>query len=425
MLSKHFFRKNRKKLADLLPENSYALFTAKDPYIKGDGPHFSQTDSNLFYFSGIEQEETLLLIGKEITYLFISRPNPKKELWEGKQLKKNDAKKISGIKEIYYKDEFEKIVSYLFNKKSTLYVPEFIHEISTPSFEHFLNNLKNKYSKITTSPVTDLIKPLRQIKEKDEINEIKKAISITKQGFISVLKNLKHSKTEADIEAELSYNFTKNKAKHSYHPIVASGINATTLHYIKNNEKLKKNQLVLIDSGAEINNYKADITRTLPISGKFTKRQKEIYGAVLRIQEYAISLIKPGVIRKEYEIEVIKKTAKELVSLKLLPRSKINDLIEKLKSSPSQEELKRLISYVRPYYPHSTSHFLGLDTHDIGDYNSPMKEGEVITVEPGIYCKKENIGIRIEDNVLITKKGCENLSKAIPKKIKEIEKIYQ
>ena len=410
MLSKQFFKNNRKKLQENFKQNELALVHAKDPFIKGDGPYYSQIDSNLFYLTGISQVETICLIDSQQTYLFISRPNPSKELWEGKQLRKEQAKTISGIENIYYRDEFEeKFSSLIGRKKIKLYTQDFSHEISTPSGLTLLEKLSKKHPKITFVSINPLIKPLRQIKQKQEIQELKKAIAITKKGFFGVMKNMGKYSNETNIEAELSYVYTNNFSKHSYHPIVGSGGNATTLHYLSNNKSLKKNELVLIDSGAESNNYKADITRTLPVSGKFTKRQKQIYNAVLSIQEYAFSLLKPGIERKEYERKITQKTGEKLIELNLLSENKL------------EESLRNVL----PFSPHSTSHFLGLDTHDLGDYSSCIQEGEVITVEPGIYIKKENIGIRIEDNVLITKNGCRILSKNIPKTIEEIEKTMQ
>lgn len=409
MFSPRFFKNNRKKLMRCLEENSLVIFHAKDPYIKGDDSFFSQVDSNLFYFSGIEQENTILLIKKKnnsiTSILFIPRADSTTQLWEGEQLTKEKAQLLSGVSKVYYRDEINSI-SEIVDSYSPIYLPHYPYEVGKSSATLFFENLKDVCSQ-EFKDITPILKTLRSVKQKEEIEALRQAITITKKGIVSVMNNCKNYKTEADIEGELSKIYTQYFSQHSFHPIVACGHNATTLHYNANNKKLKKNSLVLIDTGAEYFHYKGDITRTIPVKGRFTNRQKEIYEAVLRVQKYAFSLLKPGVNRKEYERRIVKKIGKELVSLHLL----------------SQKKLDESLNSVREFYPHSTSHFLGLDTHDVGDYSSTIKEGEVLSVEPGIYSPDEGIGIRIEDIVVITKKGCKNLSKSIPKHIDEIEKI--
>lgn len=430
MLQKKFFIKSRKKLFQKLANNSLAIIHAKDPYMKGDSSYFSQFDPNLFYFSGITQEQTMLIISNTNntlqTYLFITKPDKKREIWEGKKITKQEAKKISGIKDIFYFDEFEKIMQKIFTQHSKIYLPENLHEVGKSSSTLYYDSLKETYQDHTFLTLEPYLKELRQIKEKEEITQIKSALKITNEGFRKILHSISKYNNEAQVEAELTKTFISNFAVHAYHPIVAQDNNALTLHYISNNTPLKKNKLLLIDAGAQINGYHSDITRTYPLSGKFTQEQKDVYTAVLTIQKYAISLLKPGIHRREYEIKVLLKTAKELIQLNLLPKKKIQHLIDNFSSKPESEKghyLKEIITLVKKYYPHSTSHFLGLDTHDSGDYSTTIQEGEVLTVEPGIYIKKKNIGIRIEDNVIITNKGCEILSKEIPKTIEEIEKI--
>lgn len=429
MLQKNFFIKSRKKLFQKLANGSLAIIHAKDPYIKGDSTYFSQFDPNLFYFSGITQEQTILIISKTNntlqTYVFITKPDKKKELWDGKKITNKKTKKISGIKNVFYLEESEKIISELLKTHTKIYLPENTHEIGKSCSTLYYNSLKEKYPKHSFLTLEPYLKELRQIKEKEEITQIISALKITNKGFRNILHSISTYNNEAEIEAELTKIFISNFAIHAYHPIVAHHKNALTLHYITNTAPLKKNKLVLIDAGAQINGYHSDITRTYPLSGKFTQEQKEVYTAVLTIQEYAISLLKPGSNRREYEIKVLQKTAQELVKLKLLPKKKVHNLIKNIssKSNDNKNFLKELITMTKPYYPHSTSHFLGLDTHDSGDYSTTVQEGEVLTVEPGIYIRKKNIGIRIEDNVVITKKGCKVLSKKIPKTIEEIERI--
>lgn len=432
MLEKKIFTKNRKKLFEKIANDSFAIIHAKDLHIKGDSTYFSQSDPNLFYFSGITQEQSILLIcktnNKLQTKLFIIRPNSKKEMWEGKKLSKQEAKNISGIQKTYYLDEFESIISEQLKTHKKIYLPENPHEIGKTEVTLYFDSLKEKFPSHSFLPLNPYLKELRQTKEKEEIKEIKKAIGITKKGFLEVLKSISNFKNETEIEGKLTQVFTSNFACHAYHPIVAQNENALILHYISNNSPLKKNKLLLIDAGAQYNQYHSDISRTFPISGKFTPQQKKVYSAVLHIQEYAISLLKPGVNRRKYEINIIKKTATELIKIKCIPEAKTQQLLENLSkqeitTDDYKKNLKELVELVKPFYPHSTSHFLGLDTHDLGDYSSEILEGEVLTVEPGIYIKKKNIGIRIEDNVLITKNGCKVLSKEIPKSIEDIEKI--
>jgi Xaa-Pro aminopeptidase len=238
---------------------------------------------------------------------------------------------------------------------------------------------------------------------------INHAMNITNKTFREIITNIKKFKSEKGIEAKISYIYTVNNCNHSYHPIIAQGKNACTLHYIKNNDNLNKKNLILIDSGAEFNNYKTDITRTFPISGKFTKRQKEIYQAVLDVQKEAIKMLKPGLERIEFEKKTFYMIAEKLIQLKII----------------TKEGFEKDKTIIRKYYPHSAGHFLGLDTHDLGDYNTKFQIGDVYTVEPGIYVNEENIGVRIEDNLLITSKGHLILSKKIPKEIKEIEELIK
>ncbi len=404
MFKSRFFKENRKKFTSEMKKNSIAIFFSKDQIIKGDGEYFDFCDPNIFYLTGIEQANAKLIIHKSKTgivneYLFIQKTSKQLEVWEGKKLSKSECVKISKIKNILYLEDFESLFKKIYDKVENLYTTQNKNYTKGKSeYELFVRKLEGK----TNLDSLEILKEIRSFKSPEEIKALEKAIAITKSGFDSVKKSLKSCKTEREVEAILSFEYIKQGGKHSYHPIIALGKNACTLHYIENDKKLNKNELLLIDSGCEYMNYKADITRVFPVSGKFTKRQKEVYNSVLDVQKYAISLLKHGILRVDWEKSVNQKMLEKLFELKLC-------------KNPIKMRKDEKRKVLLEYYRHSTGHFLGLETHDIGDYEKPFRDGQVITVEPGIYIDKEEIGIRIEDNVLITEKGCRVLSKGIPK----------
>ena len=380
--------------------------------MKGDSEFFDFPESNLFYLTGINQAKTKFLIHKnskgEINeHVFIQKTSKLIEVWEGAKLSVKEAKTISQMRNVKYLDEYEKVADGILSKVKNLYYfkNKELRGMDNPSeCSDYIRKVKRKY-KLNGINSFEIVRDLRQIKSKEEINEIRTAMRTTNEVFRNVLRNIKSYKSQQEVEASISYIYTKNLCRHSYHPIVASGKYANILHYISNDKKFKKNELVLIDSGAEFNNYKTDVTRTFPISGKFTKRQKEVYKAVLDVQKRAIKMLKPNLSRTSWERDVAKMILEKLIGLGVITR----------------EEFERNKEILRKYYPHRTGHFLGLDTHDLGDFKTPFQIGEVYTVEPGIYIKEEEIGVRIEDDVLITENGCEVLSKMIPKEIKSIE----
>ncbi len=418
---KNFHLENRKKFIEKIENFSISIFSSKDKIIKGDSEYFDYYDSNMIYLSGLFQANIILLILKEEKtyeeYLFIEKTNEKIKIWEGEKYSKKDVSEISKVKlkNIFYIEELDDFLKdKILNFKNIYFFKD--EKIQNPlyhSYNKLLIKIKKNYS-LNFINSYEIISSLRQIKEKYEIEEIKKAMKITNEAFRQVLEFLKSSKNEAQIEAILTFTYIRNFAKHAYHPIVASGSNSNILHYIRNSNNLKKNQVILIDSGAEYRGYKTDITRTFPIGGKFSKRQKEVYTSVLNVQKYAISMIKAGLNRSEWEKAVRLYLSEELIKLKLIKREKFNVL--------EFSEKNKIIS---KYYPHSTGHFLGLDTHDLGNNNTNFQEGEIYTVEPGIYIKEENFGIRIEDNILVRPDSCEILSYNIPKEIDEIEKLLK
>ncbi len=416
MLSQSEFIKHRKNLSNLLKPNSVLILNSKDPNYKRDGHHFSTPDSTLFYFTGITGTQTSYILykdceGKVSETLYLPQISEVDLVWGHDKITPLGATNVSGIKKIIFREKFEEDVTNLSQEVENIYcfVDPSEDRLGKSTNDLFIDSLKEKYdSKLRLKECFDIISSLREIKSKEEISQIKTALKTTQDGFLKILQNISTFKNEREIQATLSYEFEKNGMTHAYQPIVGSGKNACTLHYVKNNQSLSREDLVLIDAGAEFDLYDSDITRTYPLSGKFTPRQKEVYQAVLDVQKFAIENLKVGITKKELD---------ELVS------SFMDEKLKELNLSQKYIEVYLPSRKISNYYPHSIGHYLGLDTHDLGTYTSPIKEGVVMTIEPGIYIPEENIGIRIEDNVLVTKNGVEILSKDIPKEIEDIEKL--
>ena len=423
---KQFFISNRKKLFRMMDDNSLAIFYAARTGHSILPTEFVQ-DKNFYYLSGLNVPNAKLIMHKKgkknMELLFIERNIPELEVWLGKKMSKEDAKKISGIETVYHTDEFERhLHSYALSSDMCYYDYETSLIDTNLSYSLAqLNLIKEHYPTIRIEKVTPFLSKLRMRKNKEEIENIKKAISYTNEGIRSILEHAKPGMMEYELEAYFKFECIKRgEKKLAFSPIVASGKNATILHYEKNNSKIEKNDLVLLDVGAKYQEYNADISRTFPASGKFNKRQKEVYNEVLQIQKKIINSVKPGITIKELQTKTIELITEALFRLKLITK--------KSKKSPSpspdisgaatddSEEYKK-------YYMHGVSHHLGLDTHDLSDREEKLQVGNVITVEPGIYIKEEKIGVRIEDDVLVTKNGCEVLSSKIPKEIEEIERI--
>lgn len=388
----------------------------------GDQHYPYRQNSNLFYFSGIEQEKTILIINPNATnkdekeFLVILKPDKKTETWNGKKLTKSEASKISGIKNIIWENDIDLSFKELFKNYENIYL-NIINDDELNDFENistlkiFKNIICNNSQK-SIRTINEYSTKLRLIKEPEEIELIKKAIVITKTAFYRVLNNIKPNVYEYEIEAELSYEFTKQGASgHAFAPIVASGKNACYLHYVKNNDICKNNNLVLIDFGAEYANYSSDCSRTIPINGKFTKRQKDIYNAVLRVQKKAIKLFIPGNSINKVNEQTARWMEKELINLGLISNSDIKNQDPK---SPAYKE----------YFMHGTSHFMGLDVHDVGDKNIKFEKGMILTCEPGIYIKKEKIGVRLENDILVDEEPFD-LMRFIPIEIDEIESLIK
>lgn len=413
-MDKKFFINNRKKLSDRLKNKSVMiLFSGKAPYKIGDELYKFTPNRNFYYITGIDKENIILVIHKndgEINEtLYIERSNGYLAKWVGAKISKQEVQDLSSIDDIKYIDEFKEDLATLIFKfkveKVYLDLEKREWSISNSPAVSFAKEITLKYPYITIKNIYSEFAKMRIIKSKAEIECIKKAIDITKEGIELMLKNSKGGMIEYEIEAYFDFALTKNGVKDKAFPtIAASAKNGTILHYGQNNCRTQDNELILFDLGAQYKYYSADITRTFPVNGKFTARQKEIYNIVLGGQAIAIKNMRAGLPfkqpnekLKEYYIEELKKIG----------------LIKK------DEELEK-------YYYHSVSHSLGLETHDIGRHSEgDFVEGMVITAEPGLYIEEEGIGIRIEDDILITKDGCENLSKDIIKTVDELEEFMK
>jgi Xaa-Pro aminopeptidase len=416
------FIKNRKKFIDKMEDNSIAFFNSNDNYpVSADTTLPFEQHRDLFYLSGINQEETVLLLFKKSNQefkeiLFLTKPNDLLTHWEGARLDRKKTLSISGIHNIHWLNELDNIISALMKEVKILYLNKNEHyraKVETQTREERFNNwITKEYPSKETKGCNIILQVLRSIKEPIEIQLIQKACDITELGFRRILNFVKPGVWEYEIEAEFSHEFLRNKSKKfAYSPIIASGINSNILHYIKNNNQCREGDVLLLDVGAEYANYSSDMTRTIPVSGKFTKRQKAIYNSVLLVKNEATKLLRPGLLWKEHYAEVGKIMTSELLKLGLLSK---NDVQNQTKENPA----------FKKYFTHGVSHHLGLDTHDYGDLSRPIEKNMVFTVEPGIYVQEENFGIRLEDDVVVQENTDPiNLMKNIPIEIEEIEDL--
>ena len=422
-ISSHIYKKNRGKFMSRMKKNSFAVFNSNDIYpIGADSTFPFEQHRDIFYLTGIDQEETILLLSpqdKEIKnreILFVKETDKNIQIWEGPKLSKEDARSISGIEKILWLNEFEPTLKEITSQNNGIYLNKNEHyrnnsETQTRE-DRFISKFKKEYPTHSVYRSNPILQHIRSIKDPLEINQIKKACDITEMGFRRILKFIKPGIWEYEIEAELLHEFISNCSKgFAYSPIIASGKNANILHYIKNNSQCKSGELILIDAAAEYGNYCSDLTRTIPVSGRYSVRQKAIYNAVLNVKREATTLLTPGNLWKEYHEEVGKIMTAELLKLGLLDKNDVR------KQDPKNPAYKK-------YFMHGTSHHIGLDTHDYGLLNEPFEPNMVFTVEPGIYLPDEGFGIRIEDVVMVQESGDPiNMMKTIPIEIDEIESI--
>jgi Xaa-Pro aminopeptidase len=420
-LESTMFVANRKKLIKKLQDNSLSIIHSNDQMPRNGDQYFSfRQSSDLFYLTGIDQEKSILTLCpnhpdknlREI--LFIIESNEKIAVWEGHKYTKEEAQKTSGIKTIKYISEFESAFREMAVNAESIYLnlnenPKFKTEVISAD-QRFIQTLENEFPAHEVERLAPLMKSLRLKKEPEEIELMQKACDITELAFQRILKFIKPEVTEYQIEAEITHEFLWNRASgHAYAPIIASGKNACILHYIENNKICANGDLVLMDFGAEYANYSADCTRTVPVNGKFTPRQKECYEAVLGVMKKAISWLTPGITINKINERVEKMLQEEHIKLGLYSQKDVDN-------QNTENPL------VKKYYPHGTSHFIGLDVHDVGDRTTVLEEGMILTVEPGIYIPEENIGIRIENDIVVGLKPLD-LMKNIPKEVDEIEKL--
>jgi len=415
------FKKNRDKLRKRLKNNSVAIINSADEMPRnGDQTFPYRQNSDFFYLTGIEQEKSVLIITKDNKkefkeVLFLLKPEKTLEIWEGHKLTKKEAKQISDIDNIKYINEFESILKEIALSSKHIYLnrnENVKFETPVPYKDlRFADEMKEKFPFHNYNRLAPLLTELRLIKEPEEIEMIKQACKITTDAFYKVLKCIKPGIKEYEIEAEITSEFLRNGAGgHAYQPIIASGKDNCVLHYISNDKICKNGDLVLMDFGAEYGNYAADTTRTVPVSGKFTDRQKEVYNAVLRVMKKATLLIKPGNTINKVNEEVNRLIEKELVNLNLTKQTEISD-----KEKRDTVRMK--------YFMHGNSHFMGLDVHDVGTKDTKFKPGMVMSCEPGIYIEDEGFGIRLENNILVTEDGQIDLLEDEPIEIEDIERL--
>ena len=416
------FIKNRQNFTNKLAKNSVAFFNSNDIYpISADSTLPFEQHRDIFYLSGIDQEESILVLfpdSNEPNYreiLFLRETNDHIIHWEGEKLTKLDATKISGIKNVHWLGEFEEILKSVLKEADHVYINTNEHyrqSVETQTREdRFIEKLKS-FGGLSLKKSNPILQYQRSVKNEIELTLIKKACEITKKGFERVLGFVKPGVWEYEIEAEFSHEFLRNRSKRfAYTPIIASGKNSNYLHYIKNNKQCHDGEIILMDVGAEYANYSSDMTRTVPVNGRFSERQKTIYNSVLNVKNEATKLLRPGTLWKDYHIEVGKIMTSELLKIKLLDKSDV------------QNETKNKPAY-KKYFSHGTSHHMGLDTHDYCDLKIPFEKNNVLTVEPGIYIMNEGFGIRLEDDVVINNSGDPtNLMAEIPIEIDHIESI--
>lgn len=422
-IDSRLFIKNRNKFMAQMKPKSVAVFNSNDIYpISADSTLPFEQHRDIFYLSGIDQEESILLLFPDAPdeskkqMLFLKETNEHIAVWEGEKLTKKAAFEISGIKTVHWLHDFEKVLSEMMGYSETMYINTNEHYraiVETETREaRFIKKWKSDYPAHQVAKSNPILQRLRSVKESEELDLIQKACDITEKGFRRILPFVQPNIMEYEIEAELIHEFIRHRSKgFAYTPIIASGINNTVLHYIQNNQQCKSGELILLDVAAEYANYSSDLTRTIPVSGRYSDRQKAVYKSVLRVKNEATKMLTPGTLLKDYHKEVGKIMTSELLGLGLIDTADIQN------ENPEKPAYKK-------YFMHGTSHFLGLNTHDYGIVTEAIQANMVFTVEPGIYIPAEGFGIRLEDNVVVQETGEPfNLMRNIPIEIDEIESL--
>lgn len=419
-LNKDIFNKNRALFSQKFEKNSLAIFNSNDIMpTNADGTMPFKQNSDLFWLSGIDQEESVLIIVNNNSafeeLLFLKETNEHIAIWDGAKLSKLEAQKNSGIQKVYWLDELEHFLKDKISEIDNVYLNKNIHARSSSEVQtrddRFRNKIKNQFPNKKIKEIAPLMHKLRFIKSNLEVELMQHACNITEKGLRRILPIIKPGIMEYEIEAELMHEFLSNRSTgFAYQPIIGSGSDSCVLHYIENNKKCLDGDVLLMDFGAEYANYASDLTRTVPVNGVFSARQRNVYNAVHRVMKQATNMLRPGTDHKKMQQEVVKIMEGELITLGLFDRHDIK------KQDPKNPLFKK-------YFMHGTSHSLGLDVHDVGDTSAPMAEGMVFTCEPGIYIRDEGIGIRLENDILITKGDPNDLMKNIPIEIDEIEEL--
>ena len=421
-VNQQLFTYNRKNFVSRLKSSSIAIFNSNDEFPRsGDQTFVFKQNADFFYLTGIDQEQSILILFpdcpntlyKEV--LFLRQTSEHIAVWEGHKYTKEEAKQVSGIESVFWLSEFDAILHSIINYAENIYINT--NENDRFSFEvpyrdlRMLDKLRVKYPLHSYLRSAPIMRDLRVIKSDIEIELTKKACAVTRDAFVRTLKFVKPGVTEYEIEAEVTHEFLRQRATgHAYTPIIASGKNAIVLHYIENNQVCNDGDVILFDFGAEYANYNADMSRSIPVNGRFTKRQRDVYDAVLKVMREATKLIVDGAVWNDYHDEVGKIMTAELISLGLLDKHDVE------KQDPKMPAYKK-------YFMHGTSHHLGLDVHDFASRYKPFEVGNILTCEPGIYIPQENLGIRLENNILITNGGNVDLMADIPIDGDEIESI--
>ena len=423
-LNPQIFIDNRKRFVKAMRPNSIAIFVSNDEWpSNGDALHAFKQNTDLYWLTGVEQEDSMVILfpdcpdPKYREVMVLVRPNELKEKWDGKRLRSNEATDISGIKTIVWLDSLDALLQTWIHLADHIYLDSNENDRKASLIQsreyRFIGEMKARYPLHKYERAAKIMKELRGIKTKLEVEVLQKAIDITDNTFRRLLKFIKPGVMEYEIEAEIFHSFfSQRSAGPAYGSIIASGDRARTLHYVSNNQECKDGELILMDFGAEYGGYCADLTRTIPVNGKFSLRQKEVYNACLALHNYAKSILKPGISIVDYTEKVGDEATKQFLKIGLITKADVKN------EDPENRAYRK-------YLYHGISHHLGIDVHDLGTRTEPIKAGMVFTIEPGIYIEQEQMGVRIENNFWITKNGNIDLMKNIPITSEEIETLMK
>jgi Xaa-Pro aminopeptidase len=421
-IDKQLYINNRNRFKKELDKDSFAIFNSNDVLpSNADGTMPFRQNNDLLWISGIDQEETIVLIAPDAPFpayreaLFIRETNDEIAIWEGHKLSKEEAREVSGIENVFWTSEFESVLKDVASNLNSIYLNTNEHLRAQTIVEtrerRFLDKCQRDYPLHNYKRLSPLMHDLRSIKDPIEVEQIKIACGITEKALRRILKFVKPGVNEFEVEAEIMHEFMMNRSRGpAYQPIIAGGFGSCVLHYVDNDKVLKDGDILLMDFGAEYANYASDMTRCLPVNGRFSDRQKQIYNTVLKVMKEAIAMLVPGNNWIDYHKEVGKIMERELISIRLLDAHDVKN------QNPEFPLYKK-------YFMHGTSHFMGLDVHDVGNKYKPFREGMIFTCEPGIYIREESLGIRIENDILVTNQGPVDLMKNIPIEVEEIESL--